>query len=214
MTWMSMIMRTRMRNVGLPLLIWFWSAFPPLLCNVVLQVFSCGFIDEWYDEWWMIAISKRMRVCWCVYERRNASMAVIFVFRGLDIVDSFNCSECFSPSCFELHQKKKGSYFLLLNWKLDTCLHLLYGWTTFLRLSAVIITIIMITIITMTWMAMIMITRMRNVGLSLLIWFWSAFPPLLCNVVLQVFSCGFIDTICFVTKDINVKAHGSVFMRV
>ena len=38
----------------------FSSAFVRLWC----QVFSCGFIDEWYDEWWTIAMSKRMCVCW------------------------------------------------------------------------------------------------------------------------------------------------------
>ena len=39
---------------------WISSAFVRFLC----QVFSFVFIDEWYDEWWTIAMSKRMCVCW------------------------------------------------------------------------------------------------------------------------------------------------------
>ena len=46
---------------------WISSAF----VSFWIQVFSYGFIDEWYDEWWMARMSKRMRVCWCVYDRRN-----------------------------------------------------------------------------------------------------------------------------------------------
>jgi hypothetical protein len=65
------MMRARTLRAVSPLLIWFWSAFPMAFLQFCFQEFSCGFIDVWHDAWWMITMSKRMGVCWCVHERRH-----------------------------------------------------------------------------------------------------------------------------------------------